>query len=206
MNWVIDQLRGDIRFRTDVPRFDTPTAQSAYATALREAVVTVLDDPKVTDRWARSLDATHHGRPYASLPHLEVPYDHRPPGTGRSPSPNSSTAPAPTRSSPELACQPANDPGQRPEITDGAPPGGAPSAADQVPAAPGQPCAQDCSARACGSPDAPPLKMRRGHRLVSQVREPHLSLREQNPAHLRDASDHQMRRVSHVPESPLVKL
>ncbi|MFE9743113.1 hypothetical protein [Streptomyces sp. NPDC006477] len=76
MNWAIDQLRDDVRFRTDVPRFDTPTAQSAYVTALREAVVTVLDDPNVTDRWARSLDATHHGRPYASLPHLDqVPAD-----------------------------------------------------------------------------------------------------------------------------------
>ncbi|MEU3721502.1 cupin domain-containing protein [Streptomyces sp. NPDC031705] len=27
MTWVIDQLRDDVRFRTDVPRFDTPTAQ-----------------------------------------------------------------------------------------------------------------------------------------------------------------------------------
>ncbi|MFE9221695.1 cupin domain-containing protein [Streptomyces lavendulae] len=76
MTWVVDQLRGDVRFRTDVPRFDTPAARSAYVTRLREAVVTVLDDPAVTDRWARSLDATHHGRPYASLPHLDqVPAD-----------------------------------------------------------------------------------------------------------------------------------
>ncbi|MFC8765961.1 cupin domain-containing protein [Streptomyces sp. NPDC057193] len=71
MTWVIDQLRGDVRFRTDVPRFDTPAAQTAYVTTLREAIVTVLDDPALTDRWARSLDATHHGRPYASLPHLD---------------------------------------------------------------------------------------------------------------------------------------
>ncbi|MFD8024510.1 cupin domain-containing protein [Streptomyces lavendulae] len=76
MTWVIDQLRGDVRFRTDVPRFETRAAQSAYVTKLREAVLTMLDDPAVTDRWARSLDATHHGRPYACLPHLDqVPAD-----------------------------------------------------------------------------------------------------------------------------------
>ncbi len=76
MTWVVDQLRDDVRFRTDVPRFDTPTAQTDYVTALREAVLTVLEDPAVTDRWARSLDAAHYGRPYASLPHLDqIPAD-----------------------------------------------------------------------------------------------------------------------------------
>ncbi|MER5966866.1 cupin domain-containing protein [Streptomyces sp. NPDC002057] len=76
MNWIIDQLRGDVRFRTDVPRFDTLAAQRAYVTALREAVVTALDDPAVTGHWARSLDATHHGRPHPSLPHLDqIPAD-----------------------------------------------------------------------------------------------------------------------------------
>ncbi|MGI5447503.1 hypothetical protein ACQEVM_17300 [Streptomyces sp. CA-243310] len=37
------------RFRTDVPRFDTPTAPTAYVTVLRDAVLTVLDDPAVAD-------------------------------------------------------------------------------------------------------------------------------------------------------------
>ncbi|WP_328966241.1 cupin domain-containing protein [Streptomyces virginiae] len=69
MAWVVDQLRDDVRFRTDVPRFDTPADRTAYVTALRDAMVTALDDPAVTDRWAHSLDATHHGRPHASLPH-----------------------------------------------------------------------------------------------------------------------------------------
>jgi hypothetical protein len=67
---LCDNLRASPTVRADVPRFGTSEERADYLAAVRKEVLTALDDPAVLDRWERSLDATHPGRPRLSLPHL----------------------------------------------------------------------------------------------------------------------------------------
>lgn len=76
--WVCDELRASTAVRQDVPRHSSPGEQDAYLEGLRKELLALLDEPGVLDRWARSIDATHPGRPRLSLPHLgAVPADPR---------------------------------------------------------------------------------------------------------------------------------
>ncbi|MFH8616637.1 cupin domain-containing protein [Streptomyces sp. NPDC017979] len=70
LGWLCDDLRASVNVRADVPRFGTPEERTDYLAAVRKDVLATLDDPAVLDRWERSLDATHPGRPRLSLPHL----------------------------------------------------------------------------------------------------------------------------------------
>ncbi|UQX05382.1 cupin domain-containing protein [Streptomyces sp. RerS4] len=67
---LCDDLRASVTVRADVPRFGTPEERANYLAAVRKDVLAALDDPAALDRWERSLDATHPGRPRLSLPHL----------------------------------------------------------------------------------------------------------------------------------------
>ncbi|MEU5068929.1 cupin domain-containing protein [Streptomyces virginiae] len=70
LGWLCDDLRASVTVRADVPRFGTREERAEYLAAVRKDVLAALDDPAVLDRWERTLDATHPGRPRLSLPHL----------------------------------------------------------------------------------------------------------------------------------------
>ncbi|MER7112431.1 cupin domain-containing protein [Streptomyces sp. NPDC000229] len=72
LRWLCDDLRASTTVRADVPRFATPEEQAEYLAAVRKEVLAALEDPAVLDRWERSLDTTHPGRPRLSLPYLAV--------------------------------------------------------------------------------------------------------------------------------------
>ncbi|MGK5532088.1 cupin domain-containing protein [Streptomyces sp. URMC 129] len=76
LGWLCDDLRASTTVRADVPRFGTAEERTDYLSLLRKEVLAALEDPMVFDRWERSLDTTHPGRPRLSLPHLTaVPPD-----------------------------------------------------------------------------------------------------------------------------------
>ncbi|MFE9608068.1 JmjC domain-containing protein [Streptomyces sp. NPDC006012] len=76
LGWVCDELRVSMAVRQDVPRHSSPGEKDAYLEGLRKELLALLDEPGVLDRWARSIDATHSGRPRLSLPHIgAVPAD-----------------------------------------------------------------------------------------------------------------------------------
>ncbi|WP_256640474.1 cupin domain-containing protein [Streptomyces murinus] len=70
LGWLCDDLRASVTVRADVPRFGTPEMRADYLAAVRQEVLTALDDSAVLNRWEESLDATHPGYPRLSLPHL----------------------------------------------------------------------------------------------------------------------------------------
>ncbi|MET8030182.1 cupin domain-containing protein [Streptomyces avermitilis] len=70
LGWLCDDLRASTTVRADAPRFGTPGERTDYLASVRKEVLAALEDPTVLDRWERSLDTTHPGRPRLSLPHL----------------------------------------------------------------------------------------------------------------------------------------
>ncbi|WP_371639745.1 cupin domain-containing protein [Streptomyces virginiae] len=70
LGWLCDDLRASTNVRGDVPRFGTRAERTDYLDAVRKEVLAALDDSTVLDRWERSLDTTHPGRPRLSLPHI----------------------------------------------------------------------------------------------------------------------------------------
>ncbi|MFI1060568.1 JmjC domain-containing protein [Streptomyces spororaveus] len=70
LGWAVDELRVNATVRQDVPRHSNQGERAAYLEAVRKDVLALLDEPDVLDRWARSIDSTHPGRPRLSLPHL----------------------------------------------------------------------------------------------------------------------------------------
>nr|WP_280520222.1 cupin domain-containing protein [Streptomyces agglomeratus] len=70
LGWLCDDLRASTTVRADVPRFGTSEERADYLDAVRKEVLAALGDPRVLDRWERSLDTTHPGLPRLSLPHL----------------------------------------------------------------------------------------------------------------------------------------
>lgn len=72
LGWLCDDLRASATVRADAPRFSTPEERTDYLAAVRNEVLAALEDPAVLDRWERSLDTTHPGRPRLSLPHLTI--------------------------------------------------------------------------------------------------------------------------------------
>ncbi|WP_236241969.1 JmjC domain-containing protein [Streptomyces sp. CC228A] len=70
LGWLCDGLRASTTVRADVPRFGTHQQRADYLAAIRKEVLAALEDPVVLDRWERSLDTTHPGRPRLSLPHV----------------------------------------------------------------------------------------------------------------------------------------
>ncbi|MFD9100241.1 hypothetical protein ACFVZN_04110 [Streptomyces virginiae] len=66
---MCEDLRASVTVRADVPRFGTQEERADYLAAVRKDVLAALGDPAVLDRWERTLDATHPGRPRLSLPH-----------------------------------------------------------------------------------------------------------------------------------------
>jgi len=74
--WVVDRLRRDPGFRSDVPVHDTPVARAAYADHLRALLTAELADPALVDVFAASRDGVDAGRMRPSLPHIDgVPVD-----------------------------------------------------------------------------------------------------------------------------------
>ncbi|MEY9948394.1 cupin domain-containing protein [Kitasatospora sp. GAS1066B] len=72
ISWLADQMHTDTIMRLDIPRHADLAAKSAYLDALRAAMTSALSDPALIDRWADSVDTTHHGRPAPSLPYVEA--------------------------------------------------------------------------------------------------------------------------------------
>ncbi|MBO0653575.1 cupin-like domain-containing protein [Streptomyces triculaminicus] len=70
LGWLCDDLRASTTVRADVPRFGTPEERRDYLAAVRKEVLAALEDPRVLERWDRSLDTTHPGLPRLSLPYL----------------------------------------------------------------------------------------------------------------------------------------
>ncbi|MGW2328974.1 cupin domain-containing protein [Streptomyces sp. NPDC001700] len=71
MLWVVDQLRGSLAFRKDIPRFGSPTEQSDFIGAMRHEVADMLAAPRLVERWAESIDTTDPGHPVPSLPYVD---------------------------------------------------------------------------------------------------------------------------------------
>ncbi|GAA2105182.1 hypothetical protein GCM10009759_42050 [Kitasatospora saccharophila] len=71
LTWVVDQLRSRLALRLDVPRFASPSEQSAFVDGLRTEVLAELSDPELVSRWAESVDTTHYGRAVPSLPYID---------------------------------------------------------------------------------------------------------------------------------------
>ncbi|MFC9245189.1 JmjC domain-containing protein [Streptomyces sp. NPDC057136] len=71
LHWVVDQLRSALALRKDIPRFDSLPDQSDFLAALRREVLDQLADPRLVERWAESMDTTHHGHAIPSLPYVD---------------------------------------------------------------------------------------------------------------------------------------
>ncbi|MGW2086868.1 JmjC domain-containing protein [Streptomyces sp. NPDC001880] len=70
LHWVVDQLRAALPLRQDVPRFASPADQTQFLAALRRALLDELADARLVERWAESIDTTHHGHAVPSLPYV----------------------------------------------------------------------------------------------------------------------------------------
>ncbi|MBT2452174.1 cupin-like domain-containing protein [Streptomyces sp. ISL-43] len=72
LHWVVDQLRSVLALRKDVPRFASLPDQSDFLAALRRELLDELADPRLVERWAESIDTTHHGHAIPSLPYVNT--------------------------------------------------------------------------------------------------------------------------------------
>lgn len=70
LHWVVDQLRSVLALRKDIPRFASLPDQSDFIAALRRELLDDLADPRLVERWAESIDTTHHGHAIPSLPYV----------------------------------------------------------------------------------------------------------------------------------------
>ncbi|MCX5611177.1 cupin domain-containing protein [Streptomyces sp. NBC_00047] len=71
MLWVVDQLRSSLALRKDIPRFASLPEQSDFIEAVRREVLDELADPRLVERWAKSVDTTDLGHAIPSLPYVD---------------------------------------------------------------------------------------------------------------------------------------
>ncbi|GGV85044.1 hypothetical protein GCM10015535_31220 [Streptomyces gelaticus] len=71
LHWVVDQLRSVLALRKDIPRFAALPDQSDFIAALRRELLDELASPRLVERWAESIDTTHHGHAIPSLPYVD---------------------------------------------------------------------------------------------------------------------------------------
>ncbi|WP_370420118.1 cupin domain-containing protein [Streptomyces sp. QH1-20] len=70
LHWAVDQLRSSLTLRKDIPRFASLTEQSKFVASLRRELLDELASPRLVERWAESIDTTHHGHAIPSLPYV----------------------------------------------------------------------------------------------------------------------------------------
>ncbi|MGW1107082.1 cupin domain-containing protein [Streptomyces sp. NPDC002540] len=70
LHWVVDQLRSVLALRKDIPRFASLPDQTDFIAGLRRELLDDLADPRLVERWAESIDTTHHGHAIPSLPYV----------------------------------------------------------------------------------------------------------------------------------------
>lgn len=70
--WLADQVRADVTFRADLPRFATTEQRRAHAAELRARVAELLDDETV-DRFLADRDAQAPAHPRPGLPWSATP-------------------------------------------------------------------------------------------------------------------------------------
>lgn len=69
MAWLTDELRGDPRFRQDLPRYADGEVLADHVATLRAKILKALDDKSLTTRFFAAQDADAPSRPRLSLPH-----------------------------------------------------------------------------------------------------------------------------------------